>query len=505
LALLLAGPALAGDQPAGPDLGKAIAPLVDGQTVAVFHVNLDKVTSEKVIKLVTQLGNLKPSEAAPFDESVKLALGVLKDAGVHEVYGVTDLVGLPFEPVYLAVPVANEQAGKKIRTSLEKSFIGLFLKDKIHLIPGFVVFAPKHQAERLAKFKSEPLSQLTKALAAHSQADIQLAVVLPEPLRKSVGELIPMLPKEVGGGKTAPFLKGFQYFAAGITLTPKVTVDATVQASDAKAAAALRGALLDGMKHLKSHAAKEFPDPELLTFMDKANELLTPKLDKDRLTWNLTEKEIIPIVQPLLAKIRAAAEHAQSLNNLKQIGLAIHSYHDAYKHFPTNVYDKNGKALLSWRVQILSFVEHANLYQQFKMDEPWDSEHNKKLAKDMPEVFRSPNSKAAPGKTIYLGPAGPGLFFSGPKELKFGDITDGTSNTIMVLGVDDDHAVDWTKPADLPINPKQPLKGLGGNPQGTFQALFADGSAHILNRKIAPQDFYHMLTIAGGEVVPNVP
>src|SRR5437764_30899 len=83
------------------------------------------------------------------------------------------------------------------------------------------VYAPKHVLERLTQDHADAPAQLGPALAAFAKADAQLAVVLPDTFRKAVGELLPNLPKEAGGGKTAPLLKGFQYFAAGITFTPK--------------------------------------------------------------------------------------------------------------------------------------------------------------------------------------------------------------------------------------------------------------------------------------------
>ena len=80
----------------------------------------------------------------------------------------------------------------------------------------------------------------------------------------------------------------------------------------------------------------------------------------------------------LLPAVSAAREcrskNAAGANNLKQIGLAMHNFHDSYGGFPAAYStDKNGKPLLSWRVHILPFVEGQALYRQFKLDEPWDS------------------------------------------------------------------------------------------------------------------------------------
>jgi hypothetical protein len=81
------------------------------------------------------------------------------------------------------------------------------------------------------------------------------------------------------------------------------------------------------------------------------------------------------------------AEKQRDQNNLKQLGLACHNYLSATNHFPRNITDKDGKLLLSWRVAILPYIEEEALYKQFKLDEPWDSEQNKKLSEKMPKVF----------------------------------------------------------------------------------------------------------------------
>ena len=109
------------------------------------------------------------------------------------------------------------------------------------------------------------------------------------------------------------------------------------------------------------------------------------------------------------------------MNNLKQIGLAIHNYAQANKTFPpAYTVDKDGKPLLSWRVLILPYLEGDDLYSEFHLDEPWDSEHNKKLLSRMPAVFRDPDSKlAAQGKTNYLTVRGEKTVFSGEKPIAF--------------------------------------------------------------------------------------
>jgi len=173
-----------------------------------------------------------------------------------------------------------------------------------------------------------------------------------------------------------------------------------------------------------------------------------------------------------------AAMKQASANHLKVIGLAMHNYHDINGALPSNLMTKDGKPGLSWRVAILPFLEQDELYKQFKLDEPWDSEHNLKLADSMPKFFVPVRGRAEKNQTFYqmfagkdtmLNPSGTGI--------RFADITDGLSNTFMV--VEAEKPVTWTKPDDLPFDGKE-VPRLGGMFDGEFNALFGDGAVRRL-------------------------
>jgi hypothetical protein len=201
-----------------------------------------------------------------------------------------------------------------------------------------------------------------------------------------------------------------------------------------------------------------------------------------------------------VAKVRDAAARMQSMNNLKQIALAFHNYMDTTGAFPVNVHDKNGKPMLSWRVMILPYIEQDNLYKQFHLDEPWDSEHNKKLIDQMPPVFLIPGDDAKKKMTRYVGFNGKGALFEGATGKKITDIKDGTSNTIMV--VEAAKGVIWTKPDDLPFGDGK-LVPLVANPKkGGFNAALCDGSVRFFKNTIKEDSLRALITIDGGEVLP---
>ena len=204
--------------------------------------------------------------------------------------------------------------------------------------------------------------------------------------------------------------------------------------------------------------------------------------------------------------------HARSLEksvkNLKQIGLAIDSYFDKGVNLqnqlpPQALRGSKGEPLLSWRVMLLPFLDQKQLYKEFHLDEPWDSEHNKTLIGRMPAVFRSPSAKGKPdGRTPYLAAVGENLMFTGdPKGLRYSDATDGLSDTILIVQSDEEHAVPWTKPEDLTIDLKKPASGLDGTSEKGSPALFADGSVGIIPRETSVQDLAGLFTRNGKEQV----
>jgi hypothetical protein len=149
------------------------------------------------------------------------------------------------------------------------------------------------------------------------------------------------------------------------------------------------------------------------------------------------------------------------------------------------------------------------LYQEFHLNEPWDSEHNRTLISRMPMVYRSPNSVAEPGKTVYLGNAGKGGVLvpqaggsaDRPLGLSITKIRDGTSNTIMAVEASDAAAVTWTKPEDLVPSADDPLKGLTGMRPGGFLAVLCDGSVRFIAATIDKTTLNALLTVGGGEPV----
>lgn len=203
-----------------------------------------------------------------------------------------------------------------------------------------------------------------------------------------------------------------------------------------------------------------------------------------------------------VGQARAATRRRMSVNQLKQIAIALHNYHDQLHCFPPAVVmGPDGKTPHSWRVEILPYMEDAKLqaiYKQYRLNEPWDSEHNKKLI-EATTFFSVPSDK--PSEDCgYFFVTGPGTVFdkdAQPRQIR--NITDGTSKTIGV--VEARRSIPWTKPEDIEFDPNKPLPKLGGFFEGGFDAAFMDGSVHFLPDDIDEKTLRALVSCRGGEVI----
>jgi hypothetical protein len=182
-------------------------------------------------------------------------------------------------------------------------------------------------------------------------------------------------------------------------------------------------------------------------------------------------------------RVREAAANIQDQNNLKQLALAMHNYNDVNGHLPEAMPDPKlkGPTKMSWRVEVLPYVEEDFLYRQLHRDEPWDSPHNKQFLTAMPKVFAHPEhpEENAQGLTYYRVFVGPHTPFPPGQVSRIPhNFPDGTSNTILIIEAAD--PVPWTKPDELVYDPNKPLPRLGGHSRRGTNAAMADARVETL-------------------------
>lgn len=212
---------------------------------------------------------------------------------------------------------------------------------------------------------------------------------------------------------------------------------------------------------------------------------------------------LIALLLPAQRRARPAARRTQCKNNLKQIGLALHNYHDTWGAFPP-VYtvDADGKPLHSWRTLILPYIDQAPLYNQLNLSKPWDDPANAEAFKTSVPTYLCPSTPGTDGKTVYLAVAIKGGCMEPGASRTIKEITDGTSDTILVIEVPHEQAVTWYVPQDADA---AVLQGFSSKSKETHtggrHALMGDGTVRFISQNIAPPTFQALLTTAGGETI----
>ena len=245
--------------------------------------------------------------------------------------------------------------------------------------------------------------------------------------------------------------------------------------------------------------------------LDLAADLLrSAKVERDGRTVRLhatANADVAALVRHVVLNAQVAAFSAsrrtQSVNHMKQLALAMHNYHAMHGHFPSAVVTgPDGRTPHSWRVELLPFLDQKPLYQQYRMDEPWDSASNRKVLESRPEVFGYPGSGDDPTHAAYFAVVGPNTIFPADgKGTEIREIRDGTTTTILV--VEAKRPIPWTKPEDIPLDPDGPPPKFGGF-QSQFRGYnvsFADGSVRFLLDTIDANTLKALFTRAGGEVI----
>lgn len=141
---------------------------------------------------------------------------------------------------------------------------------------------------------------------------------------------------------------------------------------------------------------------------------------------------------------------------------------------------------LSWRVHILPFLEDRELHSRFRLNEPWDGEHNIKLLHEMPDLYKTADE---PTKTALMMLIGKDAGYGGTHGLQLHDY--GSKRTILVLRAD--KAVPWTKPVDLPFVAENPISAFDEPDWHGFVALRVDGSVIRIPLNVSKEELSAMI------------
>lgn len=214
---------------------------------------------------------------------------------------------------------------------------------------------------------------------------------------------------------------------------------------------------------------------------------------------------LIALMLPNVRRSREAARRTQCRNNLKQIGLALHNYHDTHGVFPPAcTVDAEGRPLHSWRTLLLPYLDQKPLYDSIDLSKPWDDPANAEAREKLVPNYLCPSNAPSPrNHTNYLAVVAPGSCFGATKSCTLKDIVDGTDNTLAVIEVPSDRSVPWMSPQDadealfLSLGPEANVPAHVGG----VHALLCDGSVRFLSVKLPPAARKALISIAAGDKV----
>lgn len=373
--------------------------------------------------------------------------------------------------------------------------------------PKMVVMTFRNDVADITKNTgTNELATQAAAEGANATASVQLSLA---PLQKLLEMGASMAQGQVEGGENlAKQLKSLSLF---VGLNDGADVSLLIDTTDPSAVKTIKDAIdqqYQGLEGQVQMVSQDLPPGTDEDVKDSAQAVAQEIYDSVKSEAKGNQYRLSLRVPPEATEVfvKVAKEQAnitRDMNSLKNIVLACLGFHEAYGEFPfpAGLADapEDQRNKLSWRVHLLPMLDHANLYRQFKLNEPWDSPHNKALIDKMPDWYKLSN-ETKPGHTQIVAPAGKGFVVDGDNVRRIQDFTDGTSNTIVALTLAPEKAEIWTKPGGFELDPAKAAEVLGGHPAG-FMALFADGSVHVLPGSIEPDMLKALLTIAGGEPV----
>ncbi|MEX0676797.1 MAG: DUF1559 domain-containing protein [Pirellulales bacterium] len=472
-----------------------IAPVLDDDAYLVARVDLEKL---QVPPLFAVLDKVVGLSGLPSEQALERFVTRLRDAGGKEIFFVWGGGSAGFAFVPLA-PGANAAT---IQAALADSPLSRFLAiETTDQLAGGVFGGGRSMLLELRNLKAGSRPHLVGALAATSGSTLQILLLPNDKNRRFIEGFAWYL---VRADAAAAAVKQVAWASIGIDGPPDPRLKIVVEANEPGTVDGLEAALNLTIEPLLTHPAVR----RNVALVDNLRKILHWHRTGNRLSLDVDDRQgdltIVArgMIQPVLETTLTANARAITMNQLKQIGVALQNHHDVYKCFPAPaILDPEGKPLLSWRVAILPFIEEGALYQKFHLDEPWDSPHNKALLAEMPQVYRCSLAKVADDHTVYLTPRGDGSVFAGPEGTSIRQIIDGTSKTIALVEADDEHAVPWTRPDDWPFDPDQPTAGLGGHFPDVFLIGACDGAVHAVNLTIDADTMRSLISRDGREPV----
>ena len=483
-------------QPGKIDIAKIMIPLVQKKAIPTaeaaalgFFLNLQKSSIEKVIDEIWFSASAKDA-ATYFFPSI-----IIKTKPAAKTEDLLNL--LKNMPLPINIQTASGQVIRKGQNSI------LPISYVIREEKGFYLLEQVGAGKDTKKTKRTDIAQGFDAMGSMPFG----AMLFPSkdnPL--DLGKIFPSLKNANGKDVEAPgILNGLKLVTLGIYLDPW-RIQMVIQTEDKELANGVHKSILksiQGIPDLVQAQVEEVgKDP---VFKALAAVVKSVSIMDDKVTIVITDFDpYFEIAARINEQNQAKAAAALSMNKVKNIATALLAYHkDNGKFPPAATLSKEGKPLLSWRVQILPYLGHNFLYKQFRQNEPWDSDHNKKFIRRIPPSFRESQENLDKGTTPFQAPVGIAtLFTPGGTGTNSIQIINELSNTIMLVKVPEDKTAIWTKPEDWEIDINLSAKDLLKGFTNAIVFACADGEVKAIPLKEAEEKIKSMLMIDGKPKTP---
>jgi len=502
-------------------------------TVTFEAVKKNEAISAHMAETGDDLDEMLAVYMASIDENLLQATAIIepfREAGLKEIYVLANSRSMAVAPVRI-VAILKENTAPDTLLAMMKQINPGMGNLSIEQREGMLIFTPSSpqfdmsnpaDAARIKQMfdgiKPEANPAIIEGLERIKGAPVQFVFVPDSSIRgiMTMGLAAAPKPADKFGGKT--LTDGVKWVSLGVDPMKQILA-LTIQSASAEAAQKLYDSTIEaidaGITRAKAYMPEDDAGVEIFFKIAENMKDFVPKVKDDRLQLVINRSFLEPrlgtigaMFIPAVSASGEAARRMQCTNNIKQIMLAIHNYHDANRGLPPYMTaDTASKPLHSWRVLLLPYIEQSALYKQIRLDEPWDSEHNKQFHDKMPSIYQCPSAKGKmTGMTSYSVVVGKETAFDAPNSKHtFGKLADGTSNTVCI--VERKTPVCWMDPtqeitfakASEGINVSD--DGLGSkHTKGMNIGLF-DGSVHFVSETVTPAVWRAMLTCAGGESV----
>ena len=483
-------------QPGKIDIAKIMIPLVQKKVIPAaeaaalgFFLNLQKSSIEKVIDEIWFSASAKDAATYFFPS---LMIKTKPSAKTEDLLNLLKNIPLPIN-----IQTVSGQVIRKGQNSiLPLSFV--MREEK-----GFYLLEQVGAVKDTKKTKRTDIVQGFDAMGSLPFG----AMLFPSkdnPL--DLGKIFPSLKKAKGKeGEASGILNGLKLVTLGIYLDPW-RIEMVIQTENSELANDVQKSILKAIQSIpdlvQAQVEEVGKDP---VFKALAAMVKSVSIMDDKVTIVITDFDpYFEIAARINEQNQAKAAAALSMNKVKNIATALLAYHkDKGKFPPAATLSKEGKPLLSWRVQILPYLGHNFLYKQFRQNEPWDSEHNKKFIRRIPPSFRETQDDLNKGTTPFQAPVGIATLFNpGGTGTNSIQIINELSNTIMLVKVPEDKTAIWTKPEDWEIDISLPAKDLLKGFTNAIVFACADGEVKAIPLKEAEEKIKSMLVIDGKPKTP---